>query len=130
MGLAIDLPFSDAPWEPVAQVDVAAVVADLEAKAALDNATADQLQAELAELRRQREPVELTPPARTPTETHWIETGEPWRAGSNVIDLSEPVGEEEPLPGVIELANPSPEVCDEVNEAKALAERWTKEWSQ
>jgi len=120
---AIDLPFVLGPWEPA--VDPAALVAELDAKAARDNAHGDQLQAELDELRRQRQPVELTPAARTPAITHWIKTGEQ-RSGTSVIDLSDPVDEEE-APGVIDLANPSPEVRDELADAREFAQRWAQE---
>ncbi|MEK6272445.1 MAG: hypothetical protein AABM42_07330 [Actinomycetota bacterium] len=117
MGLVVDLPFSYAPWESAGQVDVAAIVADLEAKAARDNATADQLQAELSELRRQ------PPPGRTPAMTQWIKTGEPRTPGAmSVIDLSEPIGEEEGPPVVIELARGSSELA----EAREIAERWER----
>jgi integrase len=110
---AIDLPFNWTQGEWVA--DTAAIVKALDAKTARLNVEQGQLEAELAELRRRRQRVELAEPARTPAMTQWIETGQQ-RSGTSVIDLCEPDREEE-TPGVIDLANPGLEVRDELARA-------------
>ncbi|MEK6271380.1 MAG: hypothetical protein AABM42_01870 [Actinomycetota bacterium] len=122
MGTALDLPAIVSSWEPVGQVDAAAIVAALNARTDRLNAEAAQAMVELAEMRAQREPAEQ--PGGSPQEAR--ELAKKWAAGHRgpptVIDLSETPADEGP-PMVIELATGSPELAG----ARELAERWAEE---
>jgi DNA primase large subunit len=123
MAHALDLPFNWSPFEAVAQVDAGAVVAELEARATRDNARADQLQAELDQLRRQHESRQQEAQERANARELANAWAENRRGPTTVIDLTDQP-EDHPEPGFIDLSKP--EVRSEVAEARELAERWAK----
>lgn len=105
--------FSDlAEGEEIASV-VDEVVAELRKEEAVARAEADQAQAELADLRLEGERRE----ARHAAEA-WL-NGEP-----SGLDLSD----DDERPEVIDLA--SPQVPDEVEQARAVAEIWRRDWNR